>query len=217
MLGRRAVAPQLSASWTVAELERVLRPLPPWRPPALDEALRATFVERAERAAGATVPVLPASLFLDYARTGARAPYDDAHFARRRLLRDLVLGEALERRGRFLDRIVDVVWMVCEESWWGVPAHITMQGGAAGLPDPDDPIVDLFAAETAATLGWTVRVVGDALDVTTLSLPSRIRAEVRRRVLEPLERRDDFWWMGLTDVGYGGVPGGLRIINNWNP
>jgi hypothetical protein len=23
--------------------------------------------------------------------------------------------------------------------------------------------------------------------------------------------------MGLTDVGYGGVPGGLRIINNWNP
>jgi hypothetical protein len=23
--------------------------------------------------------------------------------------------------------------------------------------------------------------------------------------------------MGISDVGYGGVPGGLRIINNWNP
>ena len=210
-------APSLSRDWPVDRLRGVLGPLPSWRAPVVDGDLRDAVVTRAEAAAIAPIPALPAALFLEYARTGARAPYDDAHFTRRRMLRDLVAGEAVERAGRFLDRIVDVIWSLCEESWWGVPAHLTMQGAPAGLPDTDNPLVDLFAAETGATLGWTVRVVGDALLGVEPAIVDRVRTEVRRRLLDPLDRRDDFWWMGISDVGYGGVPGGLRIINNWNP
>jgi hypothetical protein len=75
-----------------------------------------------------------------------------------------VVGEAIERERRYLDRIIDVVWSICEESWWGVPAHLVMQGAKPGLPDPDDPLVELMAAETAATLGWTLRLVGGELE-----------------------------------------------------
>ncbi len=39
----------------------------------------------------------------------------------------LVLGETLEGRGRFTDAIADGVWLICEESFWGVPAHVGAQ------------------------------------------------------------------------------------------
>src|SRR5439155_6732099 len=64
---------------------------------------------------------------------------------------------------------------------------------------------------------WTIRLVGDALEDAAPGITRRIRSEVRRRLLDPCDARDDFWWMGISDVGYGGVKGGLRIINNWNP
>jgi hypothetical protein len=206
----------LSARWPVDELRRVLVPLLPWRPPLLGDDVRAATTERAERAASEPLPALPATRFLEYARTGVGAPYFETYSARRRILRDLVVGEALERAGRFVDGIIDAVWSICEETWWGGPAHVFMQGGEPGLPDADDHLVDLFAAETAGALAWTVHLVGDVLQQAAPAVTRRIHTEVRRRVLDPCETRD-FWWMGISDVGWMGTRGGPRIVNNWNP
>jgi hypothetical protein len=71
----------------------VLAPLPPWHPPPLGGDVRAATIERAERAASEPIPALPATLFLEFARTGAGDPYFQAYSARRRILRDLVVGE----------------------------------------------------------------------------------------------------------------------------
>jgi len=207
--------PSLSERWPVDDLRRVLVPLLPWSPPVLGDDVRAASMARAERAASEPFPALPATLFLEYGRTGAGDPYFQAHSARRRILRDLVVGEAIQRDGRFVDRIIDAVWSICEETWWGTPTHEIMEGGEPGLPDPDDQLVDLFAGETAGTLAWTVRLLGDALEQAAPAVARRIRTEVRRRVLDPCEARD-FWWMGISDVGWMGTPG-LRIVNNWNP
>src|SRR2546429_9969649 len=99
--------PSLSAFWPVDELRRVLVPLPPWRAPVLGDDVRAATIERAERAASLPFPALPATLFLEYARTGAGAPYFETYSTRRRILRDLVVGEAIEREGRFVDGVID--------------------------------------------------------------------------------------------------------------
>lgn len=206
----------LSRQWPLDELRRVLKPPPRWRVPVLDDEVRAAVIERATRAASEPLPAFPATLFLEYARTGERDRHFSVYSARRRMLRDLVVGEAIERGGRFADRIVDAVWSTCEETWWGAPPHVSMQGGEPGLPDPDDPLVDLFAGETAGALAWTAHLVGEALEQASPAVTRRIRTEVRRRVLEPCLTRV-FWWMGLSDVGWAGNRGGPRIVNNWNP
>jgi hypothetical protein len=91
-----------------------------------------------------------------------------------------------------------------------------MQGRTEPLPDPEDPIVDLFAGETAAALAWTLHLHAGGMEARAPGVVGRVRGELRRRILEPCLARDDFWWMGLTDVTFGGGRGG-RIINNWNP
>src|SRR5262249_49380110 len=105
------------------------------------------------------------------------------------------------------DEIVNGIWLTCEETFWGVPAHLGAQKAGTGLPDVAEPIVDLFAAETASLLAWTEYLVGDSLAKVSPLVPERIRLEIDRRVLTPCLVREDFGWMGFS----GPPP------NNWNP
>ncbi|MBN1247414.1 MAG: heparinase II/III family protein [Anaerolineae bacterium] len=177
------------------------------------EALRAEtrdeLVAAGKAKLGTTWPVLPATLFLEYARVGNRSNYEWQQSYRRSALRDLVLAECVEAEGRFLDDIVNVIWATCEETYWGYPAHVDAQRAGAGLPDVEEPTVDLFAAETVALLAWTHYLLGDRLDTVSPLVRRRIGYETRRRVLGPCLARDDFWWMGFDPAGHG--------VNNWNP
>jgi Heparinase II/III-like protein len=174
---------------------------------AVPEARRAAFIAEAERLLGTEWSILPASRFLDYVRDGNRGRYEALLFSRRGKLALLVLAELLEGRGRFTDAIADGVWLVCEESYWGVPAHVGAQKRGSGLPDVTEPTVDLFAAETGALLAWTDYLMGDRLDAVHPLVRERIRLEADRRILTPNLERDDFWWMGFSP----------REVNNWNP
>jgi hypothetical protein len=174
---------------------------------AIPEARRQAFVAEAERQLGLGWSVLPASRFLDYVRDGNRGRYESLLFSRRGKLALLVLAELFEGRDRFTDAIADGIWLVCEESYWGVPAHLGAQKRGAGLPDVTEPTVDLFAAETGALLAWTDYLMGDRLDAVHPLVRERIRLEVDRRILTPNLDRDDFWWMGFAP----------REVNNWNP
>jgi hypothetical protein len=174
---------------------------------AIPEAQRKAFVAEAERQLATEWAILPATRFLDYARDGDRGRYERLLFSRRGKLALLVLAEVLEGRGRFTDAIADGLWLICEESYWGVPAHVGAQKRGSGLPDVTEPTVDLFAAETGALLAWTDYLVGERLDAVHPLVRERVRLEVDRRILTPNLERDDFWWMGFTP----------REVNNWNP
>lgn len=170
-------------------------------------------VRRARIAAGEVVlkfdwPTLPATVFLDFARNGDRTRFQNLSFRRRQVLLDLVLAECVEGEGRFVDAIIDGIWAICEETYWGVPAHLRAQRAGIGLPDAAEPTVDLFAAETASHLAWAVYLLGDRLDEVSPLLRRRVIHEQERRILDPLLSRDDFHWMGF---GEG------RRVNNWNP
>ena len=211
---RRRLQSRISADL----LRRSVRARDEWRPwPAAEDRaawqalpleLKTSILTAAEENLGRPWPSLPASLFLDYARTGTRARHEAARRARRDRLTLAVLAECIDGRGRFLDEVLDGVWLACEESFWGVPAHVGVQKAGNTLPDVTEPIVDLFAAETSATLAWTDYLLGAQLDRISKLVRPRIHAEIRRRILDPLLARDDFWWLGFS---------GTRSVNNWNP
>jgi hypothetical protein len=217
--GQAAKAPALAADWPAAKLEGVLLARDAWRPvPPIGDrdawarvapGLRASIMARAEKALAEPVAPLPATLFLDYTRTGNRGRFESAMFARRDRLQSLVMAECVEDAGRFLDAIADTAWAVAEESSWTVPAHQGAQKARGGLPDTNEPIVDLFSAQTAHTLAWTWYLLGDRLDNVSPLVRPRLTREIERRVLAPYEARDDWWWMGFA-------PRASRP-NNWNP
>jgi hypothetical protein len=181
----------------------------PWT--ALPATVQAGLVTNAEAFIEYEWPALPATLFLQYARIGNRRKYEIPHFERRAALGALMLGECVEAQGRFLDDIVNGIWAICEESFWGVPAHCYMQRLGHTLPDTGEPIVDLFAAESAALLAWTHYLLGERLDDVSPVVRPRIAREIDRRMLTPCLERDDFWWMGFVPRPDG------RRVNNWNP
>ncbi len=208
----------LSDSMTEKELGAVLLSRSEWRPfPTIEDReswnvvpdeLRAEYVRGAERLLKTPWPALPASLFLEYVRSGNRSNFERVSFERRARLAMLVMGEVFEDKGRFLDEIADGIWAICEESYWGVPAHIGMQRKGSGLPDVTEPTVDLFSAETGSLLAWTAYLLGNRLDRVSPLIDDRIHVEVDRRILTPNLERDDFWWMGFSKE---------REVNNWNP
>ena len=207
----------LTSAWPQARLEEVLasrdrfHPFPRASERASWEGLpsdaRAALLETGERQLKTGWEVLIATQFLEYRRSGNRSRYEDARDRRRNKLHDLVIAECVEGKGRFADEIANGAWLTCEESFWGVPAHLGMQKAGAGLPDVSDPIVDLFAAETSSLLAWTEYLVGDLLTRVSPLLSERIRLEINRRILIPCLARNDFWWMGFS-----GAP-----VNNWDP
>lgn len=175
----------------------------------LPDSIRQQIIGIGEKQLHQPFAALPATLFLEFQRNGNRTNYEKVSFEKRSQLFSLVLAESIEQKGRFTDAIVNGVWSLCEESFWGVPAHYYLQKAGIGLPDVQDPSVDLFASETAEVLALTDYFVGPQLDSASPLLRKRIYYEVNRRILVPLEK---------DSIAYSYLGAGKRDapVNNWN-
>ncbi|AEI46981.1 heparinase II/III domain-containing protein [Runella slithyformis] len=146
---------------------------------------------------------ISATLSLDFVRSGDRERHSKISFGKRNALIDLVLAESIEDKGRFTEAILNGIWSICEESFWGVPAHII----GTGLPNVEDNIVDLFAAETAAVLAFADYFTGEKLDRINKLIRRRIYHETNQRLFIPmLKNPDRYGWMSKKTA-----------VNNWNP
>jgi hypothetical protein len=212
----------LRLTFTRELLSKSLISAPDWHPyPKVEEreawrvvppAIAAAAIRHAEVVVGTEWASLPATLFLEYQRIGDRQHYEHVYFKRRQRLTNLVLAECVEGKGRFLGEIVNGVWLICEETFWGLPAHLFLQktGAGSGLPKVTEPVVDLFAAETGATLSWIHYLLGTQLNQVSSLITQRIELEVKRRILDPALERNDFWWMFRTS-------GPHQRLGNWTP
>jgi hypothetical protein len=175
---------------------------------SLPQNVRESLITSGEAALSGEWKALLATQFLEYARMGNRTNYEGENFGRRNRLITLALAECAEGKGRFVDQIVNGLWLVCEETYWGLPAHLYMQQHGSGLPDAAEPTVDLFAAETAASLAYIQYLLAPQLDDVSPLIRNRISAEIQRRILTPNLEREDFRWMGFNEE---------ERPNNWNP
>jgi hypothetical protein len=178
-----------------------------WR--VVPDDIRTAAIQRAEAILGTAWDSLLATSVLEFKRNGNRTHYEHYYFQRQERITNLTIAECIEGKGRFLDEISNGVWLTCEETFWGLPAHLGAQKVGTGLPDMTEPIIDLFAAETGATLAWVYYYLGASLDQVSPLIRPRIVMEAKRRILDPGLERNDFSWMGLDGSG--------RRLNNWTP
>ncbi|MGV3638983.1 MAG: heparinase II/III domain-containing protein [Adhaeribacter sp.] len=173
-----------------------------------DQQMLQANLKKAEGYLSYEWPHIPATKSLLIVRTGDRDEYQDMSFKKREVLGTLLLAEVYENKGRFTDAIINGVWSICEESFWGVPAHLPKSKEYAGLMNVEEPFVDLFAAETGTYLAWVDYFLGDQLDAVSPQIRKRIYAETNKRLFNPLMTRPHAW---MTKNKSGRGP------NNWNP
>lgn len=152
-------------------------------------------------------PAITASSYLAFDAIGSRDTMEKTYFERTAVLDCLVEAELAEGKGRFLNKIIDGVWTECEESFWGVSAHVHLQKRPGSLPDISEPIIDLFASERALKLSHIYYLFRSSFDRVNPLISERIHTEIYRRVLEPYYQRDDFSWLGFNN----------QFVNNWTP
>ncbi|MBQ8701376.1 MAG: heparinase II/III family protein [Prevotella sp.] len=109
----------------------------------------------------------------------------------------MAIAEITSDNGRFLPDIIAGLHYLREETWWGVPAHYNSR-----KPEKSNQVVDLFNAETAALVAWTIQMLGNKIDSIEPGLSMKMRSEVVRRMLIPAVEIDFDW---------------KRRTSNWNP
>jgi hypothetical protein len=212
----------ISETYPIERLGEILVSREAWHPyPTRDEradwegipeSVRQAHIAKGEGCLGFRWEPFRATLFLEMARTGDRALYDSHRAAHRMALCDLVIAECIEGRNRFMDDIVDGIWALCEESFWGKPFTLSMQKAGYDLPDTSEPIVALFVAEAASLLAWTCYLLAPQIESYSKLILPRVEREMQRRMLGPCLERDDFWWMGFQSRDGESPP----RVNNWN-
>lgn len=206
----------LSGRYTTAQLTEKLIPYAGWEPfphtenragwQKADPTIGAAVIKKAEAYLNYEWPGIPAVKSLLIIRTGNRSEYQEISNKKREVLGTLLLAEVYENKGRFIDPVVNGVWSICEESFWGTPAHLPRSFD--GLMDVSAPFVELFSAETATLLAWVDYFLGKQLDQVSPQLRKRIYYETNRRIFEPLMTKHH-GWMSTNAQG--------RRPNNWNP
>lgn len=208
----------LSGKFSKEEFKNLLIPQAKWEPfPKLadrngwakaDPGMMQAFLKEAERYINYNWPPIPATKSLLIERTGDRTQFEAISFEKRRVLGILLFAEIYENKGRFLDAIIDGVYSICEETWWGSSAHLPKSKNYSGLMDVSEPFVELFGAETAAHLSWVDYFLGEKLDSISPQIRKRIYFEINNRIFQPLMTRPHGW---MTSNANGRPP------NNWNP
>lgn len=170
-------------------------------------------VALAEKELAEPIPLCTASLYRRFAADGNRSAYEAVYFRRRDMALRLSLAESYENRGRFTEKLADVVWAILEESTWVLPAHLptcSPSHGDLGLPavfgEGRFHAVDLFSAATAALLAMVYDRNKQALDAFSPVICEKLQYSIKERIFTPF-LQCDFWWTGRSG----------RHVNNWNP
>ena len=154
--------------------------------------------------------VIPATAYLDFERTGNRKTMENPQGENRGALISLMMAELAEGKGRFIDQLLDGVWLATEQTSWVLSAHQPRQRTRRALPDGRERFIDLGSGRYGAIVSLIHHFFHSEFDKIDPSISAAIEEAVKRNILDPylaIEERRANKWLGY----YGGM------INNWNP
>ncbi len=170
------------------------------------------IVGSAEKLLECEIPMLPASLYREFATIGNRSNFEKKFFLRRDMAVSFAVAEAYENKGRFTEKLMDVVWAIMEESTWLLPAHLYCSphysDATLGPVFGDNSLhgLALFAASTCGALATVYMLCKDKLDEIDPVIARKMEYSLKERGIKNF-LQTEFWWGG----GLG------RKTNNWCP
>ena len=166
------------------------------------------YIKAGEELAGYEWKVVRATDYLAFERSGNRSVMEGRYYKNVGTLGTLFLAELAEGKGRFIDQIIDGVFLMCEMTSWSASAHTSRQRTKRSLPSDLQPVLDLREAEMGQLMSWIYYFMKDELDKVDPEISRRMRHEIQVKVLDPY-LNDTFSWMARGAKG--------TKQNNWNP
>jgi len=152
-----------------------------------------------------------------FAENGSRKEYEKDYFENHRTrLTCAAISELIEGKGEYISEIEDMLWAICDEYTWCLPAHlfdkdyidrsveiipsvsITDSEGFAYSPvlRQHKHIVDLFSSETAFLLAELISLLQEKLHPL---VKDRAKKLIFERVLQPyMDINSHFFWDTVT-------------------
>ena len=138
---------------------------------------------------GDEIPPLTYNVRMLHDRVGTRREFETPYFRRRKFLSAAALLSAIYPENKeYFDKMQDLIFAICEEWSWAVPAH-TFDVGIDGNTQ-----IDLFSAETALMLAEIYYIHEDRLEPI---IKSCIERELERRIFASYENKH-FWFEDCT-------------------
>lgn len=160
----------------------------------------------AEAALSKTYEALKMSDYMLFLETGDRTKFERYYFERRRDCSYISIAYWLTEDEKYVEPLIDLVYMICDEFTWCLPAH-------SGLDEKPtikkiQTQIDLFQAETTRLLTDIDAMVGDKLPYY---VSARIRSEIRWRIIDTLGTREFYWHMGCDNNWAAVCAGGTAV------
>ena len=138
---------------------------------------------------GDEIPSLTYNVRMLHDRVGTRREFETPYFRRRKCLSASALLFAVYPECKeYFDKMQDLIYAICEEWSWAVPAH-TYDVGING-----DTQIDLFSAETALMLAEIYYIHEDKLEPI---IKACIERELKRRIFDAFENKH-YWYEECT-------------------
>ncbi len=116
-----------------------------------------------------------------YDETGNRGLFEDEYFEHRGHLETCALMAWLYDDEEYLHALEDVIWAICDEYSWALPAH--MGGNSLSVYQEENQVIDLFAAETGQAFAEILSLLGDKLHPTVvLRMKKRLEERIFGRL-----------------------------------
>ncbi len=142
--------------------------------------------DHAENGLTSNTATLPFSQFIRFGEDGNRNGFESVYFERRKRLSAFVLLFLTEGKERWGQALEDLIWAICEETTWVIPAHVGLYVNEYpyGIWDQSTApreTVDLFSSITAFALAEIISLVGEELHPWVVE---RVHKELDRRILQ---------------------------------
>ena len=164
---------------------------------ALDEELKKAIIVNGEKNLAKEWPLILITDYMEFGRCGNRVHFENKNFERRKMLNSFIMAECVENEGRFIDKILEGLYLILEETSWCLPAHNSYERDEKQYPLPDAtrPIIDLFNAESGAEVAIAEKILRPVLEQVCPFISVYVDAELEKRIFKPYEEHH-FWWMG---------------------
>lgn len=178
---------------------------------ALPQNLKQTFIKLADGNNHARVwqPRLIWN-FTEFTRNGNRMNFERHMMDQFYRLNTLLVGQLLRfeqnaKDSKYMEQIVNGIWLQLEVTSWIYPAHLPQQGPGNHFPLVGKHIVDLGSSEMAKYLACVKLLFTEQLNVISPVIVQRIDHELNERIFKPY-LKINYGWKGFSN----------KNVNNWN-